>query len=172
MKDETADGRSLRRLPLSRQLALDWQPTMKTFLVTGQLRRESFGTDSRAICIWIRPFLIRFPSVLKGHCHGLSDVGARALSQLLMNAQTDLAILRTLKDYAKALSRCGAQGPEHTAAIVVYYAAIASALVFHGKRITRHSYETLRGAFSQLAEKNWLPREVKELFRRGREACG
>lgn len=172
MKDETTDGMSPQRLPASWQLALKPKPTIKTFSVTGELRRGSFGTDSRTICLWIRPFLICFPSVLKQPCHGLSDVAGQALGQLLMNPHTDLAIVRALKDYAKALSRCGAQGPEHTAAIVVYYAAIASALVFHGKKITRHSYETLRGAFSQLVEKNWLPREVKELFRRSREACG
>ena len=172
MKDETTDGMSLRRLPASCQLALEPKPTIKTLSVTGELQPESFGTGSRTICLWIRRFLIRFPSFVEQPCHGLSDVAGQALAQLLMNPQTDLVIVRTLKDYAKALSRCGAQAPEHTAAIVVYYAAIASALVFHGKRITRHSYETLRVAFSQLAEKNWLPRELKMLFRSGREACG
>lgn len=172
MKDETEDRVSPQRLPVSWQWVLKPQPAMKPLIVTGELRRESSGAGSRTICVWIRRLLIGFQSVLKQPCHGSSDGAGRALSQLLMNPQTDLAMVRTLKDYAKALSLSDAQGPEHTAAIAVYYAAIASALVFHGRKITRHSYETLRGAFSQLAEKNWLPREMKELFRRGREACG
>ena len=111
------------------------------------------------------------PAVLNRPCEELSDVAGQTLSQLLLSPQTDLAVIRTLKDYAKALSRRGAHEPEHAAAIVIYYAAIASALVFHGQKITRHSYETLREAFSQLVEKNWLPTEAKELFRKGEEAC-
>jgi hypothetical protein len=93
------------------------------------------------------------------------------MSQLLLNSKTDLAVIRTLKDYAKALSRRGAHESEHAAAVIVYYAAIGSALVFHGEKITRHSYETLHEAFSQLAGKDWSPTEVKELFRKGEKVC-
>lgn len=153
MKDETTDGMSPQRRPILCQLILKSQPAMKTFFLPGEPRWESLETGSRTICLWIPPFLIRVPSVLEEPCNGLSDVASQALRQLLTNPHTDLVIVRRLKDYAKAWSCCSAQGPEHTAAILVYYAAIASALVFHGQKITRHSYETLRAAFSQLVHR-------------------
>ena len=110
------------------------------------------------------------PVVLKRPCEELSDVVGQTLSQLLLNSQTGFEVIQTLKDYAKALSRRGTQQPKHGAAAVIYYAAIASALVFHRHKITRHSYETLREAFSQLAKKNRVSTELGELFRKGREA--
>ncbi len=111
------------------------------------------------------------PAVLKRPCEELSGVAGHTLGQLLLSPETNLAVIRTLKDYAKALSRRGAHEPEHAAVVIIYYAAIASALVLHGQKITRHSYETLLEAFSQLAKKNWVSTELRELFRKGREAC-
>jgi hypothetical protein len=111
------------------------------------------------------------PAVLKRPCEELSDVAGQTLSQLLLSPETDLAVIRALKDYGKALSRRGARKSGRAGAIVIYYAAIASALVFHRHKITRHSYETLREALLQLAKKNWISAELRELLRMGREAC-
>lgn len=111
------------------------------------------------------------PGVLKRPCEELSNVAGQTLGQLLVNPQTDLEVIGTLKDYAKVLSRRRAHEPEHAAAIVIFYAAIASALVFHGEKITRHSNATLREAFSQLASKHWLPMELRGLFQQARELC-
>ncbi len=104
------------------------------------------------------------PAVLKGPCEELSAVAGQTMSQLLLNPQTDLAAIRTLKDYGKALSRRGAQEPEHAAAIVVYYAAIASALVFCGQRITRHSYGTPHEAYARLGKEPWVSSELRGLL--------
>jgi hypothetical protein len=111
------------------------------------------------------------PVVLKRPCEELSDVAGQTLSQVLLSPQTDLAVIQTMKDYGKALSRRGAGEAGRAGAIVVYYAAIASALVFHAHKITQHSYQTLREAYVELEQKPWVPPELRDLFRRAKAAC-
>lgn len=95
----------------------------------------------------------------------------RTVNDLLLDSSTDLAVLKTLKDYAKALVRRGGPQTKQAAATVVYYGAIASALVFHRRRITEHSYEKLREAYEELERKAWIPSELKDLFQRARSFC-
>jgi hypothetical protein len=57
------------------------------------------------------------------------------------------------------------------AATVIYYASIASALVHHGHRITRLSYETLQNGYKELMEKPWVPAELKSLFEKASGVC-
>ena len=111
------------------------------------------------------------PAVLKRPCEELPGATGRTLGQLLLNPQCDLGILRTLKDYGKALSGASHPEAEQAAAVVIYYAAIASALLFHGQRITQHSWGKLRDAYAQLNRKSWITAELKELFQKARVLC-
>jgi len=63
------------------------------------------------------------------------------------------------------------EGPEHAAAIVIYYAAIAGALLFHDHKITEHSSETLEQSFAMLVGKRWLPSELRRHLATAQEAC-
>lgn len=54
---------------------------------------------------------------------------------------------------------------------MIYYAAIVSALVFHEQKITRHSYEKLQEALTDLDEKQWIPSDLKDLFKKAKAAC-
>lgn len=111
------------------------------------------------------------PAVLKRPCEELPGVTGRTLGQLLLNPQCDLGIIRTLKDYGKAMSRARAPEAEQAAAVIIYYAAIASALLFHGQRITQHSWGKLHAAYAQLNRKPWITPELKELFQKARVLC-
>ncbi len=111
------------------------------------------------------------PAILKRPCDEMLSAYGQTIGYLLLSPKTDLNVIRTLKDYTKELvSRCPPNAKQ-AAAIVLYYAAIASALVFHRHKITQHSYEKLQKAYTDLEQKPWVPPELKDLFRRAKAAC-
>jgi len=111
------------------------------------------------------------PALLKRPCDDIAAAAGRTLRDLLLDSTTDLAVIKTLKDYGKELVRCGGPDAKQAAATVIYYAAIASALAFHQHKISRHSYERLQEAYADLAQKPWIPSDLKNLFKRAHTAC-
>jgi len=111
------------------------------------------------------------PAILNRACKDLLALSHRTISDLLLHPNTDLAVIKTLKDYGKELVRLRRRETEQAAATVIYYAAIGSALVFHGQKITDHSYPKLRKAYAKLEESPWIPDELKDLFRKARTVC-
>ncbi len=99
------------------------------------------------------------------------DIQGRAIGDLLLRADTDLAELSTLKQYAKDLSR--QDGPElsREVAITVYYAAISAALVHHGRKIANFSYGELEAALTRLIEADWVAWDIADLLARARKIC-
>ena len=98
-------------------------------------------------------------------------VGTQTLGESLLNSETDLEVIKTLKDYGKELVRSGGSEVRKTAATAIYYAAIASALLSHDQKITQHSYAKLQGAFADLEQKDWIPSELRDLFGKAAAAC-
>jgi len=111
------------------------------------------------------------PAILNRACKDLLALSHRTISDLLLHPNTDLAVIKTLKDYGKELVRLRRRETEQAAATVIYYAAIASALVFHRQKITDHSYPKLRKAYAKLGETPWIPSRLKNLFRKAQALC-
>ncbi len=111
------------------------------------------------------------PAILNRPCGEFLPAAGRSIGDVLLDPTTDLAIIRTLKDYGKQLVRRSDTKSRQAAATVIYYAAIAGALVFHRQKISRHSYEKLNEAYAQLREKPWVPSELKDLFKKAQEIC-
>jgi hypothetical protein len=111
------------------------------------------------------------PTVLNWPPDQVLAAAGSSMSDLLLDSSTDLAVFKTLKEYAKGLIRRGGPDAKQAAATVIYYAAIAGALVFHNRRVTDHSYEKLHGAYEKLVRKPWIPDELKDLFKRARIIC-
>jgi hypothetical protein len=87
------------------------------------------------------------------------------VSELLLNPRTDPATLIALKNHFKCQSlRLQQPDPEYETALVLYYAAIASALVFHNQKITSHSDATVGRSLAFLKEQSWMAWELAELF--------
>ncbi|MBL7218973.1 MAG: hypothetical protein ISS69_02575 [Phycisphaerae bacterium] len=99
------------------------------------------------------------------------DIQGRAIGDLLLHPDTDLAELTSLKQYAKDLSK--QDGPElsREVAITVYYAAIAAALVHHDSKIANFSYGELDAAFTRLIEADWVAWDIADLLARARKIC-
>ena len=76
-----------------------------------------------------------------------------------------------VKDYGKKLSRSSKSEAEHVTANTIYYAAIAGALFFHKKRITKFSYKDLGHSFSLIGKQKWIPEDLRELFKKASKYC-
>jgi plasmid maintenance system antidote protein VapI len=86
------------------------------------------------------------------------------VSELLLDPRTDPAALTALKNHLKNQARLLQPGPEYDTALALYYAAIASALVFHNRKITTHTDAALARALGFLKNQPWMAGELAELF--------
>jgi len=94
-----------------------------------------------------------------------------SLNDVLLDSNTELGVLETIKDYTKTLSKRWEEGPEHAVAVSVYYAAIAAALIHHDRKITAHSYEKLAGSIDVLVEAKWMDVRLAKLLADARDLC-
>lgn len=93
------------------------------------------------------------------------------IRDLLQNPKTDIKHLERIKDRTKKLSQSATSEAEHDTANVVYYAAIASGILFHDKKITKFSYKDLIESFSVISEEDWIPDYLIDLFKRACKLC-
>ncbi len=98
-------------------------------------------------------------------------VQGRSLGRILQDSESSLAELRSVKEYAKALVSKAINEIEHEAAGVIYYAAIARALLSHNVSISQHSRRQLAESFSTLLADEWIPPDIRDLFAQAKEAC-
>jgi hypothetical protein len=84
---------------------------------------------------------------------------------LLEAARPSVALLRLVKDYAKALRDGGPLAYPVEVATGLYYAAVAVARVRCGEAISSLPEETLRGGFDWAAAQAWCPASLQAVFR-------
>jgi len=101
----------------------------------------------------------------------IQSLAGKSLLEVLLNPKSDAGLLRVIKDYSKSLSRSSTCEVEMAVATIIYYAALASLLIYHEKKITQYSYEALAESFALLMEKKWMAEELVELFSRARRIC-
>jgi len=90
---------------------------------------------------------------------------------LLKNPKIDILVIRKIKDYSKKLVTSAKSKAEHDAATAIYFAAIASALLYNDVKITKFSYKSLDESFSRLVDQKWITAEMAELFSRACIVC-
>ena len=100
----------------------------------------------------------------------VSSIG-ESIERVLLAPETPIEALRRVKEYGASLSRSAQSEAERDTANVIYYGAIASALVFHGRRITQFKLEDLELAFTTLSDLSWLPRDLAGHFREAVCSC-
>lgn len=111
------------------------------------------------------------PKVLSQVCEHIKPFAGDSFGLLLCDPNTDLSVLKRIKDYSKNLSKKVRSEAEHDVIAAIYYAAIASALINYNKRITSFSYERLLDAFSSMIEAKWMTPELTNLFQKAHEDC-
>jgi len=105
-----------------------------------------------------------FPNSLQS---AISD----SVGQYLDDRTIPLDILRDIKAYGAGLSRNAESEIEREPAHVIYYAAIAAALVHHGQKITEFTCNSLHQSYSLLAEMPWITTSLRKLFQQAATAC-
>jgi hypothetical protein len=110
------------------------------------------------------------PPILRQSYQEILTASGHTLRDLLLSPQTNLTLIALIKNYGKELVRDSDSQAKTAAAIAVYYAAIADALLFHEQKITQFSYHELGEAYAELGEKPWVPTELRELYRKALEA--
>ncbi len=111
------------------------------------------------------------PAVLGRPCDELAGHVGEAIGGLLLGPETGVEARQALKDYGKCLVRRARSESERAAATVLYYGAIAGALVFHRRKVTQHSYGKLDEGLAKLVGRPWIPPELNDLLRKARAVC-
>jgi len=96
------------------------------------------------------------------------------VGDLLFDPDADPSVIWQIKDSYKERARSGSATLERDAATVIYYAAIANALLFHeallrDDKITTFSNKELHEHFSRLLSIPWLTPDLVSLFKTARE---
>lgn len=99
------------------------------------------------------------------------SLAGSSLIDVLSSPQSDVGLLQAIKDCSKRLSFGLESRAEAALATTTYYATLASALVYHDKKITQYSYETLSRSFAAFAAKEWIAPELAGLFARAQKIC-
>lgn len=98
--------------------------------------------------------------------HKLADLAGEPIGRQLLDPAIDLAVIRRIKNHGRKLAESARSKPQRRVASTIYYAAIAAALLFHGTRITSHSYADLGKSLRRLMDETWISPSLTELFRK------
>jgi hypothetical protein len=111
------------------------------------------------------------PKVFTAVCRKLKPFTGNSFKELIMDPRTDPLILETIKDFHKKQAESATSDLNQEIAAIIYYLAIASALVYHDTRITKFPYKELARTFAELNESNWLLPDIKNLFGQAYNLC-
>ena len=111
------------------------------------------------------------PALLGHPCGELLPLAGRPLGKTLTGAGTSLEALEALRDYGKALTLRWEEGPEYAVATTIYYAAIATALIFHAQKIASRPFADLGQMMGLLASTAWMTPSMVRLFAEARRLC-
>ena len=111
------------------------------------------------------------PKALSQVCEEIQPFDGNSFGLLLNDPSTDITIIKGIKDNSKKRSQHVSSESEQIVMAVIYYAAIASALVYHGQQITSFSYHELHEKYESLLEHKWLTPDLQSLFREARDRC-
>ena len=111
------------------------------------------------------------PPALKGLCKRLSSVAGESLGDLLHNPERGISVIKEIKEYAKQSGASAKSKIESDIFLVIYYGAIANALLFHNQKITEHSYKDLEKFFRSFTKRDWILNDLTELFKKACENC-
>jgi hypothetical protein len=97
-------------------------------------------------------------------CHISGITAGESIRNLLINPETDLDLIKKIKDDNKNLSQDAKSAVIRDTANAIYYAAIAHALIYQDLKITKFSYEELEKALSFFIQADWISTDLLKLF--------
>ena len=130
------------------------------------LRAQLFGIlslDSASVDV--------LPLLIEHLCRCLPQLSGRSLWDALASPNTDCDTLVAIKNYCKTWASEGLSQVELAAGTAIYYGAIASALLFHDRKISAYAYAGLADAFDTLLGVPWMVSELEEHLARAARLC-
>ena len=104
-------------------------------------------------------------------CHISGIAAGESIRKLLSNPSTDIQLTNKIKEHGKTLSQNSKTRAEHDTANVIYYAAIAHALIFHNSKITKFSYDELEESLTVFTRTAWISKDLSDLFSKAMKYC-
>jgi len=117
------------------------------------------------------PAVNMLPAPLRGLSRNVRSIAGAPIIELLTSSETSVSTIEAIKEYAKQSGKSAEPEDRADVFLAVYYGAIASGLVFHGNKITEHSYEHMVEAFGALAERDWMADDLTELLTKAQKHC-
>ena len=146
--------------------------------LTKEQRRAEFLYDLLAEPMPLDPTAARtLPTTLSYVLEKFTPFVNCSVGALLLDPNTDPSVIWQIKEQYREKAESCPSKLVRQAATVIYYAAIASALLFHEQtlfqenRITLFTYQELEEHFSQLLDIDWLTQDLACLFKRARTGC-
>jgi hypothetical protein len=150
------------------RLGLDQYGTKKA----AEKSRADLLLDVLASKLPVDPALLEaLPAVLSSLSEELQSVSGLPLRKLLQDSKTRTTSIRKIKDFAKDLGTTASDEIERDVALAVYFAAIASALVYHNVKISQYSYAELQQSFDTLSRHDWITPRLTKCFKRACKYC-
>jgi hypothetical protein len=135
-------------------------------------RRTDLLYDLLASALPVSPTMREaLPPVLREQSEGLRSVAGQPMGELVQSPRTDISTIRRIKDFAKESGTASTAGAETDAFLALYYAAIASALLFHDVKISKHPWMDLAQYFRSLAESTWVLPEFRDFLLKAHKYC-
>jgi len=96
-----------------------------------------------------------------------------SIQWMLADPKTPLALILAIKTHAKEQANGVPKEdtPEYIVPLSIYYAAIAAAMIHHGRKITGHEYAALIRSFDKLARRPWMVPYLVDLYEQGTDIC-
>ncbi len=110
-------------------------------------------------------------AVLAGEFRERLPLQGRALGEVILDEETELDTLVEIKEYGKAFSTATESEVDRDVGLAIYYAAIASAILFCDQAITSRSPKALVDVFGTLVDKRWLNPKLARHLAKARKAC-
>ncbi|MEJ2703723.1 MAG: hypothetical protein P8Z79_14905 [Sedimentisphaerales bacterium] len=111
------------------------------------------------------------PSILKRLYEEMPPLVGKPLGCLLLSSETELEHLMAIKEHAKKMMSTADTNAKYETRAVIYYAAIAGALVFHDRKISTHSNQDLEDSLSALAKRKWIKADLSQLLKKAEKIC-
>jgi hypothetical protein len=136
--------------------------------IEGHIPMEELDRPLPRLSRFLEPLAAELQKI-EHHLPQADDRQEQSLLDILLQPTSPFEWICVIKDFGKRMS--GDEIPENDRilGIVLYYASIASAGLFHGKKITQSSDGKLRNAFENFCGKSWIPADLKKLFVQARE---
>jgi len=170
--DSKSQDFDLTRDQKSRLLRLGSSSRPQEWSPEGEQQKVDMLYDVISNSLPIDPSLVNsLPIVIRGLSSRLHSLAGQPIGDLLQDPTTNITTIERIKQYTKESGTSADSEDKREIFLTIYYAAIASALLFHNEKITQHSYEDLEQFFSSLSKKDWILNELVSLYTRAREYC-